>query len=246
MGQTGTKRGPNMKQHKTPHLSAITTPERTLARIVGTLEGSVVGIAGAGGLGSNVAMALARSGVGTLIIVDFDRVEERNLNRQQYFRHQIGVLKVDALRENILGASPSCNVKTLNLRLEPGTMTDPFRNTDVDVLVEALDAAELKVRFIEEALTGLPGVPVVAASGVAGVGGGERLRLVHSGNLHLIQDPESASSDAEPSLAPKVGMMACYQANIVLEILLGMKGGGSGGGTPVVDGTGERTNYRNE
>ena len=186
-----------------------------------TLRRATVGIAGAGGLGSNVAFALARAGVGNLIIVDFDRVEESNLNRQQFFHDQIGELKVEALRENILRAVPSCGVKAINQRLEKGSMTEPFRH--VDILVEALDAADLKVHLIEEALIGMPDTPLVAASGVAGIGGGERLKLIRSGTFFLVQDPSSASSDDEPSLAPKVGMMAFYQANVVLEILMGEK-----------------------
>ena len=107
----------------------------------------------------------------------------------------------------------------INRHLEPGSMYEPFR--DVDVAVEALDAAQTKARFIEEVLLNLPGKPVVAASGVAGYGGSERISLRRSGDLFLVQDPESKSSDEGVLLAPKVGLMAHYQDNTVLEILLG-------------------------
>lgn len=185
------------------------------------LHNASVGIAGVGGLGSNVAMALARSGVGNLIIVDHDLVEESNLNRQHFFRDQIGEPKVEALKQNIERAVVTCGVKAINKKLEKGRMTEPF--TDVDIVVEALDSAETKVQFIEETLMNLPGKPIVAASGVAGIGGSERVKLVRSGDLFLVQDPESKSSDDDISLAPKVGMMAHYQANIVLEILMGWR-----------------------
>ncbi len=185
------------------------------------LRSATVGIAGAGGLGSNAAIALARAGVGSLVIVDFDRVEESNLNRQYYYPDQIGDFKVDALKMNIEKAVPACGVKAINRKLEKGRMTEPF--SDVDIIVEALDSAVEKVQLIEEALAMFPEKPIVAASGVAGIGGGERLKLIRSGNLFLVQDPESKSSDEEICLAPKVGMMAYYQANIVLELILGGK-----------------------
>ena len=110
------------------------------------LRSSSVGIAGAGGLGSNVAMALARAGVGSLVIVDFDRVEASNLNRQYFFLDQVGRWKVEALEENIHRAVGECKVKPLNIRLVPGRMHEPFG--DVDVIVEALDRASAKVSFI--------------------------------------------------------------------------------------------------
>ena len=184
-----------------------------------TLSASSVGIAGAGGLGSNVAMALARAGVGHLLIVDFDRVEGSNLNRQYYFKDQIGEYKVEAIRENIERAVDGCHVELLNKKLEKGSMHEPF--TEVDVVVEALDSASTKADFIEDVLNNLPGKPLVGASGVAGIGGGQRMVLERFGNLHLVQDHEARSSDEDVLLSPKVGLFAHYQANVVLEILLG-------------------------
>jgi sulfur carrier protein ThiS adenylyltransferase len=187
----------------------------------GKLNRASVGIAGAGGLGSNVAMALARAGVGHLLIVDFDRVEGSNLNRQYYFKDQIGEYKVEAIRENIERAVTTCHVELLNKILKKGTMHEPF--TDVDVVVEALDSARSKADFIEDVLTNLPGKPLVGASGVAGYGGGERIRLERFGDLYLVQDHEARSSDEDVLLSPKVGLFAHYQSNIVLELLMGGK-----------------------
>ncbi|MGA1819907.1 MAG: sulfur carrier protein ThiS adenylyltransferase ThiF [Thermoplasmatota archaeon] len=192
--------------------------DKDLAR---RLSASSVGIAGAGGLGSNVAMALARSGVGHLLIVDFDRVERSNLNRQYYFVDQVGEYKVEALRENIERAVEGCHVELLNKKLEKGSMHEPF--TEVDVVVEALDSASAKANLIEDVLNKLPGKPLVGASGVAGIGGGQRIVLERFGDLYLVQDHEARSSEEDVLLSPKVGLFAHYQANIVLEILLGRR-----------------------
>jgi sulfur carrier protein ThiS adenylyltransferase len=187
-------------------------------RVADRLRDSYVGIAGAGGLGSNAAMSLARSGVGRLLLVDFDRIEESNLNRQYFFLDQVGMYKVDALRENILKAVRDCRVDIHNRKLERGSMAAPF--AEVDVVVEALDSASAKVAFIEEILTKYPDKHLVAASGVAGIGGSERIVQRDLGNLILVEDPQALSSDEDVLLSPKVGQFAHHQANIVLKLLL--------------------------
>jgi sulfur carrier protein ThiS adenylyltransferase len=189
------------------------------AGIRSRLRKASVGIAGAGGLGSNAAMALARAGVGRLVIVDFDRVAKKNLNRQYYFLDQVGKLKVKALKANIERAAGGVKVDTVAGRLMPGRMAAPFK--DVDVVMEALDKAETKTRFVQEVLRDLPGKPVVAASGVAGWGGCERIELKRFPPLHLVMDQCARSSEKGLLLAPKVCTMANMQANVVLEILLG-------------------------
>ncbi|MBN1538778.1 MAG: sulfur carrier protein ThiS adenylyltransferase ThiF [Candidatus Thermoplasmatota archaeon] len=183
------------------------------------LSGCSVGIAGAGGLGSNAAMALARSGVGRLVIVDFDRVEASNLNRQYFFLDQVGEYKVEALMENIRRATRDCFVEIMNKKLEKGSMHEPF--VDVDVVVEALDDARTKADFIEDIMVNLPGKPLVAASGVAGIGGSERITVERFGDLRIVEDHQALSSDEDVLLSPKVGVFAHHQANLVLEILLG-------------------------
>jgi sulfur carrier protein ThiS adenylyltransferase len=183
------------------------------------LKQSSIGIAGAGGLGSNVAISLARSGIGHLIIVDFDRVEESNLERQYYFRNQIGKIKVEALKENILKINPKMNVETHNQKLTKGKMHTLF--TDVDIVIEALDAAEIKTTFVEEIMQKLPDKPIIAASGVAGYGQSDRIVTKKMGNLFMVYDEQAKSSDEDVLLAPKVVLMANWQANIALEILLG-------------------------
>ena len=183
------------------------------------LQKSSVGIAGAGGLGSNVAVSLARAGIGRLVIVDFDSVEESNLNRQYYFRDQIDKVKVEALKENIHRIDESIKVEVLNHRLTKDTMDRPFH--DVDVIVEALDNAETKTTFIEEIMQKLPDKPLVGCSGVAGYGHSDRVKTKKLGNLYMVYDKDAKDSDEDILMAPRVCLMANWQANIVLEILLG-------------------------
>jgi len=183
------------------------------------LRESYVGIAGAGGLGSNAAVALARAGVGRLVIVDFDLVEESNLDRQYYFRDQIGEVKVEALKNTIQKINDSIKVDIINQKLTKDSMYKPF--TDVDVVVEALDNAEAKTTFIEEILIKLPNKPVVGASGVAGYGHSDRITTKKVGNLHMCYDEYAKDSDDDVLMAPRVCLIANWEANLVLEILLG-------------------------
>jgi len=183
------------------------------------LQDSSVGIAGAGGLGSNIAVSLARAGIGRLVIVDFDSVEESNLNRQCYFRDQIDMIKVEALKKNISRIDESIKVEIFNHRLTKDTMDRPFHN--VDVIVEALDSAETKTTFIEEIMQKLPDVPLVGCSGVAGYGQSGRIGTKKLGNLYMVYDEKAKDSDEDVLMAPRVILMANWQANIVLEILLG-------------------------
>ena len=194
----------------------MSTKNQTIHAI---LSKASVGIAGVGGLGSNAAIALARSGVGRLVIVDFDVVEEKNLNRQYFFLRQVGAFKVDALQENIRLVNPAVKVDIHNARLEQGSMDVFFH--DVDVIIEALDDAETKAQFVEEILLKLPDVPLVAASGVAGYGHCERIELHRIGKLSMLYDGQAKSSDEDVLLGPRVGVLANWEADLVLEILLG-------------------------
>jgi sulfur carrier protein ThiS adenylyltransferase len=183
------------------------------------LKESSVGIAGLGGLGSNAAVALARTGVGRLVLIDFDIIEESNLTRQYYFLDQIGKLKTDALKDNIKKINPSIIIDAYNEKLMKGSMEIRFK--DVDVVIEALDSAETKVTFIEEILTKLPDKPIIAASGVSGYGHSDRISTKNLGRLFLCYDENAKSSDNDILVAPRVGIIANWEANLALEILLG-------------------------
>ena len=183
------------------------------------LKNSTIGIAGLGGLGSNAAISLARAGIGKLVLVDFDKVEENNLSRQYYFLDQVGKYKVDALKDNIKKINPETIVETNNMKLNKGSMEKPFK--DVDVVIEALDNAQTKTAFIEEILTKLKDKPIVAASGVAGYGHSDRIVTKKLGNLCMCYDELAKSSDDDVLMAPRVILMANWEANLALEIILG-------------------------
>lgn len=183
------------------------------------LKDSSVGIAGLGGLGSNAAISLARIGIGRLVLVDFDKVEECNLNRQYYFLDQVGKYKTEALKENIQRINPLIKLDMKNYKLNKGEMDKPFH--EVDVIVESLDSAEAKTVFIEEIMQKLPNKPLVACSGVAGYGHSDRIKTTCIGKLYLCQDKNARSSNDDVLMAPRVCLMANWEANLVLEILLG-------------------------
>ena len=183
------------------------------------LQKSSVGIAGLGGLGSNAAISLARAGVGRLVLVDFDKIEESNLTRQYYFLKQIGQLKTKAMKENIKKINPNIKVDTFNQKLKKGSMEKPFY--DVDVVIEALDHAKTKAEFIEEIMLKLPEKPIVAASGVTGYGKSDRILTKNFKKLNVVYDEEALSSDDDVLLAPRVSLIANWEANIAIEILLG-------------------------
>ena len=183
------------------------------------LRSSTVGIAGLGGLGSNAAISFARSGIDKLVLVDFDKVEEKNLDRQYYFLDQVGKSKVEALKENIKKINPEVKVETHNLKLEKGSMEKPFQN--VDVVIEALDDAKTKADFIEEIMLKLPDKPVVGASGVAGYGHSDRVVTKRCGKMYMVYDERARSSEEDVLMASRVALMANWEANLAIEILLG-------------------------
>ena len=188
----------------------LTTEELT------RLERAVVGIAGAGGLGSNVASHLVRAGVRRFVIADFDVVSPSNLNRQFFFRDQIGRRKVEALAENLRRIEPDLELTLHDVRLDAANMPSLFGACDV--VVEAFDNVESKSAL----LSALREKPVVSASGLAGWGRSNEMKVRRiGGNLVLVGD---CSSDIRAGLAPqsaRVGIAAAMQANAALALLLG-------------------------
>ncbi len=177
-----------------------------------------VGIAGAGGLGSAVAIALARLFVGRLIIADFDVVEPSNLNRQQYFVNQVGMPKVEALRSNLEKINPYIRIDTVEERVNGHNIARIFK--DCDVLAECFDDPEAKSELVEVALSRLT-APIVAVSGIAGYSDiGKVVCRQPMNRLYVIGDGESAACAGHGLMAPKVGVAAHLQANKILELLL--------------------------
>jgi len=181
-----------------------------------------VGIAGAGGLGSNCAVALARSGVGTLVLSDFDIIEEANLNRQYYFSDQIGMVKTVALKENITRINPDVFVIIHQKKLDRINIPEIF--SKCDVIVEAFDESDMKEMLIETVQIKMTGIPLVIGSGMAGWGKSDAIRCRKIDNtLYVCGDESSEVSDNMPPMAPRVGMVANMQANAVIDILMKMR-----------------------
>ncbi|NOZ35320.1 MAG: sulfur carrier protein ThiS adenylyltransferase ThiF [Chlorobi bacterium] len=190
----------------------------TFEEIKNSLKYKTVGIAGAGGLGSNCAVALARSGIGKLIIADFDVVSESNLNRQYYFYDQIGQIKVNALKDNINRINPEVQISIHILKVDEYNI--PYIFSECDIIIEAFDKAEEKKMLIETVLTEFPDKPIISGLGMAGFGDNNSLHSKQIENLYICGDEKSEISDNNPPLAPRVGIVSNMQANLVLEILL--------------------------
>ena len=182
------------------------------------LRSRKVGIAGCGGLGSNCAVALARVGVGTMVIADFDVVSRGNLNRQCYFLDQVGMKKTTALRENILRIDPEINIIAHDVKLTCENIPSIFAGCDV--IVEAFDMADQKQILIETVSDSMPSVPLVVGLGMAGWGMNNSIHCRKAGNIYICGDETSEIGPGLPPLAPRVSIVAGMQANAVLEILL--------------------------
>lgn len=180
------------------------------------LAAARVGIAGCGGLGSNVAMMLARSGVVRLLLIDGDRVEPSNLNRQHFFPRHLGEAKATALAAQLRELRPGMQVREQVLWLERGNI--PALLPEADIWVEALDNPTMKRDFVECALEA--GAFVVSASGIAGWGGPPMQRRDFGDKLILVGD-FATGIDVQPPLAPRVTQAAALQADAVLERILG-------------------------
>jgi len=190
-----------------------------LAEIRAHLSKFRIGIAGAGGLGSNCAVALARSGVGTLVIADFDVVEEANLNRQYYFTDQIGKSKTIALKENILRINPGAIIILNQEKLDKDNIVEIF--SGCDLIVEAFDSSSMKEMLIETVQTKMPGIPIIVGSGMAGWGKTNDLRYRKiDDTLHVCGDESTEVTENLPPLAPRVSIVANMQANVVIELLM--------------------------
>ena len=190
-----------------------------ISRIENHLGKFSVGIAGSGGLGSNCAASLARAGVGTLVITDFDNIEASNLSRQYYFVDQVGMMKTTALKENLQRIRPEINVVAHQIELNEKNIASVF--CDCHVIVEAFDRSDMKQMLIETVQKELTGIPLIVGSGLAGWGntGSLKFRKIDE-TLYICGDEFSEVSDDCPPLAPRVCIVANMQANAVIEILM--------------------------
>ena len=181
---------------------------------------AVVAICGLGGLGSNIAVALARAGIGKLILIDFDRVDMTNLHRQQYKAKQIGLYKTDALAENLLEIAPYTEIKTITVKITEDNFTEILK--DADIICEAFDKAEAKAMLTNGVLSQLPHCYFIAASGMAGMDTPNAIKTRKiTKRFYLCGDEISDAADSIGLVAPRVMLCAVHQAQTVLRILAG-------------------------
>ena len=179
-----------------------------------------VAVCGLGGLGSNIAIALARAGVGHLHLIDFDRVDLTNLNRQQYAVGQLGQYKTDALRETLSLVSPYCDVTCDTVRVTEENLPDLLRNEDY--ICEAFDRAEAKAMLVSGVLEHFPEKYLVAGSGLAGLGSANTIRTRRvSRRFYLCGDGTSDSSVGLGLVASRVLVCAAHEANMILRLIAG-------------------------
>ncbi len=175
-----------------------------------------IGIAGAGGLGSNCAVALVRAGFRDFVIADFDKVDVANLDRQAYFEDQVGMKKVEALKINLLRISKNLRIDSFDVKLGSSNISRIF--SGCDVMVECLDCPQMKSLFVSELLP--LGKLLVAASGIGGVGANDEIRVYRiKENLVIVGDLKS-DVEKSPAVAPRVCIAAAKQADVVMEYIV--------------------------
>lgn len=185
------------------------------------LAEATVGIIGLGGLGSNAAMMLVRSGVRRFVLADFDVVETSNLSRQLFFPDQLGSPKTEALAETLTRIEPSVDLTLIRERITPDNLAGVFAR--VDVLLEAVDAAETKAAIVETASDRLPDTPLVWVAGLAGCASANAIATRRVGEtVWVVGDLEADIRDGLPLLASRVMVAAAHEAHIATRILLGM------------------------
>lgn len=183
------------------------------------IKNSRVAIAGLGGLGSNVAIALARVGVGFLRIVDFDLVEPSNLNRQQYFIKHIGMKKTEAIKDIISQCNPFVEIQTIDVYVDEKNIENIFK--DADIIIEAFDNVETKALITNKVLTTMKDKKIITASGLAGY---EDCNLIKTKKIndrfYIVGDGQAEAKPGRGLMAPRVSVAANHQANLILELIL--------------------------
>ena len=182
------------------------------------IQSKKVGIGGAGGLGSNCAMLLVRSGFKHLEIIDQDLIDASNLNRQQYFSAEVGLPKVDQLKKRLLDITPDANILTHQTKWHEGNAENFFKG--FDFIVEAFDVADWKYRFVQYYA---PRVRVIVSGvGMAGLNEKKPMTVKKMGNVYICGDRTTDSAQGHPPMAPRVTQCAAMMAEIILDLALGL------------------------
>lgn len=183
------------------------------------IQSKKLGLGGAGGLGSNVAMILVRSGFKHLEILDQDVIDSSNLNRQQYFIREIGQDKVTTLRQRLLDINPDLDLSVNKTKWSTETGERYFRNCDF--IIEAFDEASWKHQFVEYYQDKTP--VLVSGVGMAGLLEKKPMTIKKMGNIYVVGDRTTDSAKGHPPMAPRVTACAAMMAEIVLDLTLGLK-----------------------
>lgn len=179
---------------------------------------ATVAVCGLGGLGSNIAISLARSGIGKLLLIDYDLVDITNLHRQQYKANQVGMFKTEALVENLKEMSPYTQIEAQNVRISKENAGSLLQNADI--ICEAFDEAESKAELVDTVLETMPNKYIVAASGMAGLGSANSIRTRRiTSKFYLCGDEVSDVNDDIGLVSSRVMLCAAHQAHTVLRIL---------------------------
>ena len=182
------------------------------------ISSTTVGICGLGGLGSNIAITLARAGVGKLILIDFDKVDITNLHRQQYKVSQVGMYKTEALRENLTEINPYLETEMQTVCVTEENAKELLK--DCDIICEAFDNAECKAMLTNLVLEEMPEKYIVAASGMAGMGSANSIHTRKvTKRFYLCGDEISDVKDGIGLVSSRVMLCAAHQAHMVLRLI---------------------------
>ena len=183
------------------------------------LKNAKVGIAGLGGLGSNIAAMLVRSGISDLTVADFDIVDITNINRQNYFIDQIGMPKVDAAEEVLNGINPYISIDKHRIKLDPSNIPEIFR--DCVIVCEAFDVPSQKAMLINTLLEKCPGTKIISGSGMAGFGRSNDIRTEKLfADLYMCGDGVDMENVKGGLMSPRVNICAGHMANMVVSLLI--------------------------
>ncbi len=182
------------------------------------LANARVAVAGLGGLGSNIAISLARIGVGHLHLVDFDRVDLTNLNRQHYFIRHLGAYKTDALKEQILQINPYIQVVTDCLKITADSVPALFAGEDI--ICEAFDVPEQKAMLVNAVLETLPEKILLSGNGMAGYGNSNAIRTRQILPRFYLCGDEVSGNDMKSLMAPRVAICAAHEANMAAALII--------------------------
>lgn len=214
----------SMKEQGIPSRREIekTLQERITPQIYEKMKRAEIGIAGLGGLGSNIAVMLARTGIGHLHLVDFDKVDLTNLNRQAYHISHLNRLKTDALKELLLEINPYLDVTTKTVRVTKDNATELFGK--YAIVCEAFDHPENKAMLVNTLLEQCPQMKIISGSGMAGYGSANDIVTKRAmKNLYICGDGITEVKQGISLIASRVSICAGHQANMVIRLILGIE-----------------------